>query len=330
MYGRNDDIPAFRWWSKTDKVLFVSNHAADAEALEERLASKRPRPACQRRCEHRQPDLRRRRAQLPDDVHDARPEPRASATAAPTSRFFLSPYGFVHAIVLGLAEMAKEMFQARRARLAGIEPRLDSPLPVPVPPRADQCRPAAAEHEPRDRGDAARHVRHLRHVHRLRRDRPSQRSAARGGARRARWRRPRAGQPRTRDSEDAPRPYRFVVLSDHGQTLGATFLQRFGHRLEDVIRQLMGGAESIDTAIAEVEEWRVVNTFASELTRARGAAAHRPPRAGYADQAARRRRRRLPKPQTRIRTARSSSSARPATSRSSSSRRSKAAPISRR
>ena len=39
-----------------------------------------------------------------------------------------------------------------------------------------------------------------------------------------------------------------------------------------MIRQLMGGAESIDTAIAEVEEWRVVNTFASELTRAKGAA----------------------------------------------------------
>ena len=71
---------------------------------------------------------------------------------------------------------------------------------------------------------------------------------------------------------DAPRPYRFVVLSDHGQTLGATFLQRYGSRIQDVIEQLMGGAESIDTAVADVEEWRVVNTFASELTRARGAA----------------------------------------------------------
>ena len=29
-------------------------------------------------------------------------------------------------------------------------------------------------------------------------------------------------------SRMAPRPYRFVLLSDHGQSLGATFLQRYG------------------------------------------------------------------------------------------------------
>jgi hypothetical protein len=63
-----------------------------------------------------------------------------------------------------------------------------------------------------------------------------------------------------------------VVLSDHGQTLGATFRQRFDRTLEDLLRQLMGGADSVSTAVGEVAEWRVVNTFASELTRARGAA----------------------------------------------------------
>ncbi len=34
----------------------------------------------------------------------------------------------------------------------------------------------------------------------------------------------------------APRPYRLVVLSDHGQTQGATFLQRYGETLEDIVR----------------------------------------------------------------------------------------------
>ena len=42
-------------------------------------------------------------------------------------------------------------------------------------------------------------------------------------------------------AEDAPRPYRFIVLSDHGQSLGATFKQRYGHSLGEVIRDLMGG-----------------------------------------------------------------------------------------
>ncbi len=35
---------------------------------------------------------------------------------------------------------------------------------------------------------------------------------------------------------DAPRPYRFVVLSDHGQSQGATFLDRYGSSLEDLVR----------------------------------------------------------------------------------------------
>ena len=39
----------------------------------------------------------------------------------------------------------------------------------------------------------------------------------------------------------APRPYRFVMLSDHGQTLGATFKGRFGVSLEEHIRSLTGG-----------------------------------------------------------------------------------------
>ena len=33
-----------------------------------------------------------------------------------------------------------------------------------------------------------------------------------------------------------PRPYEFVVLADHGQSQGATFLQRYGLTLEEVVR----------------------------------------------------------------------------------------------
>jgi len=41
----------------------------------------------------------------------------------------------------------------------------------------------------------------------------------------------------------APRPYKLVVLSDHGQTQGATFKQRNGYTLEDLVeRSLEGGS----------------------------------------------------------------------------------------
>ena len=35
---------------------------------------------------------------------------------------------------------------------------------------------------------------------------------------------------------DAPRPYRLVVLSDHGQSQGETFRDRYGETLEDLVR----------------------------------------------------------------------------------------------
>jgi hypothetical protein len=44
---------------------------------------------------------------------------------------------------------------------------------------------------------------------------------------------------------DAPRPYRLVVLSDHGQTQGATFLQRYGVTLEDLVRSACEGADEV-------------------------------------------------------------------------------------
>jgi uncharacterized membrane protein YvlD (DUF360 family) len=39
----------------------------------------------------------------------------------------------------------------------------------------------------------------------------------------------------------APRPYLVVVLSDHGQTQGATFKQRNGYGLEDLVRRSLSG-----------------------------------------------------------------------------------------
>jgi hypothetical protein len=41
----------------------------------------------------------------------------------------------------------------------------------------------------------------------------------------------------------APRPYHVVVLSDHGQTQGATFKQRNGYALEDLVRQSVEAAK---------------------------------------------------------------------------------------
>jgi hypothetical protein len=62
----------------------------------------------------------------------------------------------------------------------------------------------------------------------------------------------------------APRPYEIVVLSDHGQTQGATFKQRHGYGLDDLIRK------SIDATVkgvgGEDENQSVVGTAVAEAT----------------------------------------------------------------
>ena len=117
----------------------------------------------------------------------------------------------------------------------------------------------------------ARHARHLRRLHRLRRDRPPQRARAR------RERSMRSTASTRRSARLARRPPRtrrgrteFVVLSDHGQTLGATFLQRYGKTLGDVVRGLMGTGATVEESAARVEEWGPTNAFLSELTQAKG------------------------------------------------------------
>jgi hypothetical protein len=68
----------------------------------------------------------------------------------------------------------------------------------------------------------------------------------------------------------SPRPYRFVVLSDHGQSLGATFRQRYGKSLGDVVRDLMGGRATVVQTEANAEGGAFVNSFLSEVTRSQG------------------------------------------------------------
>ena len=54
-----------------------------------------------------------------------------------------------------------------------------------------------------------------------------------------------------------PRPYRIVVLSDHGQTQGATFAQRSGETLAELVARLCGAAASGDD---DAEEGRTEST----------------------------------------------------------------------
>ena len=66
------------------------------------------------------------------------------------------------------------------------------------------------------------------------------------------------------------RPYRLVVLSDHGQSLGATFKQRCGEPLEAVLAALLPGNMTVVGTTDAVESAGMGRRIAAELGRGRG------------------------------------------------------------
>jgi hypothetical protein len=68
----------------------------------------------------------------------------------------------------------------------------------------------------------------------------------------------------------APRPYQFVVLSDHGQSMGATFRQRYGQSLSDLVNELTTEENEVAGSEANLEDWGNLNIALSEATRQEG------------------------------------------------------------
>jgi hypothetical protein len=71
----------------------------------------------------------------------------------------------------------------------------------------------------------------------------------------------------------APRPYRVVVLSDHGQSQGATFRQRYGEELADVVVRHGGGEVRAEDAHSD-EGLSSFNAGVAELANRDTAAGH--------------------------------------------------------
>lgn len=269
LFGSNDNIPAFRWYEKKERQMFVSNRTADAEELEQRLIHAGHKGLLSKDGASIGNLLSGGAARSYMTLSTVRDPSKGLGHSQSYLSFFLSPYGFSHAIVLGIAEAAKEIFQAYRARMAGIEPRLARGFPYPFLRAATNVvlRPLCTSLviEEMLRGTSVIYVTYTDYDEIAHHSGPQRAESldALDGIDHALGSLARA-------AEDAPRPYHFVILSDHGQTLGATFLQRYGKTLEEVIRQLMGGADSVEAAIDELEQWRVLNSFVSELSHARG------------------------------------------------------------
>jgi hypothetical protein len=177
--------------------------------------------------------------------------------------FFASPYNYLHTIVLTVGEVFKEYVQATRAHRAGVDPAMHRGMPYPV---ARAGTNVALRHlatslvmEEMFRGTPVIYVDYTDYDE----------IAHHSGPERAEALDALDGVDRTIRSlvhaaEDTPRPYRFILLSDHGQSLGATFKQRYGKTLQLVIADLMGGNVTAEVAVSPGDAWGPLSAALSE------------------------------------------------------------------
>ena len=68
-------------------------------------------------------------------------------------------------------------------------------------------------------------------------------------------------------AKGAPRPYHFVVLSDHGQSQGATFKQRYGLTLKELVRGLTAEQHTVESIEGDSAGWANLNLLLTGLLR---------------------------------------------------------------
>jgi len=61
------------------------------------------------------------------------------------------------------------------------------------------------------------------------------------------------------------RPYHFVILSDHGQSQGATFRQRYGKTLEELVRAFVGERQTVEHVKSEDAAWGNLSVLLTDL-----------------------------------------------------------------
>lgn len=262
LHGTNDGIPAFRWYEKDDGRLVVTNRPGDAALVESRLSDgagllsgggvsistmfSGDAATCH---------LVMSRAGQGDGLGPGRQY----------LRFFASPFVFVRALLLVVGEMVKELWQARRQRILGVEPRVGRGgafvllRAVTNALLRDLNVALVAEHMMRgapvifvdfvDYDEIAHHAGVAR---------PEAVDALAGLDRML--------SVLERVADAADRAYRFVVLSDHGQSQGTTFRQLEGRTLEDVVRELVGAPSGTTvSSTVDAESWGPVNALLADV-----------------------------------------------------------------
>jgi len=267
LHGNNDGIPAFRWYERDRQHLMVSSNPVDAGEIVRRVSNGEGLLSNNGAsiCNLMTGDATR--AYLTTAAIKDKSQGIGESKAF--LGFFMSPSGYLRSFSLFLGEFIKELTQARRTRRSGIRPQMHRGLKYAGMRAASNVLLRDVNTsliiEEMYRGTNVIYADFTDYdelAHHCGPERVESFEALDGVDR--------AIATLEKASKDAPRPYRFVVLSDHGQSLGATFKQRYGSSLGEVIRDLMGGRATLVQTKTAAEGSTFVNSFLSEITRSTG------------------------------------------------------------
>jgi uncharacterized membrane protein YvlD (DUF360 family) len=234
LHGDNDDMPAFRWWEKERGTAIVTNHPRDAAEIERRHSDG---------AGLLHEDGASRANILSGDaphtlltmstVLDRR---RSGRIGQDYFAYFANPYNVTRTLALVIADIAQELYFAAQQRRRDIRPRIkrsfgyafvrawgtvvqrdlqvsavigDLYAGRPVGYTTFLAYDEVAHHSGVERPDTLAVLRRL--------DRQIARIEA--------------------AAADAERSYHLVVLADHGQSQGATFLDRYEISLSDLVER---------------------------------------------------------------------------------------------
>ena len=267
LHGNNDGIPAFRWYEKGPGRVMVANHPEDALEVATRISN--GEGLCSNDGASVGNLFSGDAARSYITMATIKDKGQGLGQSQTFMTFFASPYNYLGTIVRFVAEMLKENIQARRQVRAGVVPRMHRGRPYPIARAATNVAlrdlSTSLVIEEMYRGAPVIYVDYTDYdeiAHHSGPERSETFDALDGVDR--------AIATLEKAAATAARPYRFVIVSDHGQTLGATFLQRYGKTLGDVVKALMSGDAKLEEETARVEEWGPTNAFLSDVTSTKG------------------------------------------------------------
>ncbi len=267
LHGNNDGIPAFRWYERDREHLMASSNPADAALIVSRISNGQGLLSNNGAsiCNLMTGDATRSYL----TTASIKAEGGGIGDSQAFLSFFFSPSGYLRSFTLFLGEFIKEMIQARRTRRAGVRPQMHRGLKYAGMRAASNVILRDVNTsliiEEMYRGANVIYADFTDYdelAHHCGPERVESFEALDGVDR--------AVETLVKAAAEAPRPYKFIVLSDHGQSLGATFLQRYGVSLGEFVRSLMSGRATVIQTATKAEGSVFVNSFLSEITKSQG------------------------------------------------------------